>query len=373
MPPHRYYPNAHLDQVVEHRSPPLPPPHHHHHHRHPEQQSLDHHVPTSRNKAARLEARDNGAKDAFVCGTYYHGRPAYQPVPVPATYPGQESYRAGPAMASYRDNKLVRHHSVLVPGKRKPSTTSVSQPLPQRDAIRRKPLPQVTAIVTQTEVHEMPADNKQAPLLDSQGSFELDIDGEVSMTVVDGVSSTETSALLHTSKRSSMARDFGHMAALIHSSPSPPLSPVKPQPETIDKEAEDYSYLRRWIAAGPLPSPPPPSTPSASPPSTRATPELAPSNISTPDTSAPASPSTPLVVPSIIVTSPTNNTPPPLHPKPRAYRSAEPVDYEVYVESAYHDPDAFYQEQQRRQRWLRGDEGGEVLRVVSPDVPGWTY
>ena len=216
----------------------------------------------------------------------------------------------------------------------------------------------------------MPADNKQAPLLDSQGSFELDIDGEVSMTVVDGVSSTETSALLHTSKRSSMARDFGHMAALIHSSP-PPLSLVKPRLETTDKEAEDYSYLRHWIAAGSPPSPP--STPPASPPSTRATPELAPSNISTPDTSTPASPSTPLVVPSIVVTSPTNTTPPPVLPKPRAYQPAEPIDYEVYAESAYHDPDAFYRKQLRRQRRLRGDEGEEVVRVVSPDVPGWTY
>lgn len=202
-----------------------------------------------------IEARENGAKDAFVCETYYHGRPAYQPVPAPTTYPGQESYRAGPAMASYRDSKLDRHHSILVPGKRKPSTTNVPQPLPQRDAIRRKPLPQVATIVTQMEVYEMPAGDEQAPLLDSQGSFELDIDGEVSMTVVDGVSSTETSAPLHTSKRSSMARDFGHMAALIHSSP-PPLSLAKPKLETLDKEAEDYSYLRRWIAAGSPPSPP---------------------------------------------------------------------------------------------------------------------
>lgn len=74
---------------------------------------------------------------------------------------------------------------------------------------------------------------------------------------------------------------------------------------------------------------------------------------------------------------------PPLPPKPRKYRPRFPIDYEADIEAKYRkvsqclrrsQAGGVWQEQRRRPRRREDDdEACGVVRVVNPDVPGWTY
>lgn len=356
MPLQRYYVDPYQVVAPHPYQPQLPPaPLANHHPPYHQVSPAPHYL---KGKDIRLQARDAGVQNSFVCNEYYPGRSTYQPIPAPIAYPGQLFYRPAPTPTCHHQNGMKSAvPDVLIPGKRKaPDNKLQREPLPQPAV---DIVPQEARVGKEmsskhmplTEVYELDASDNQVPRVGMKD-------------YVSPIGTSPTKSSRSPSKRSSIVQEFGHMANMILS--EPPRASVEP----VTHAVEDYSYLSCLITPGSLLAAPGslPSSASLTPPSLTSSPAL-----STADTLAPPSPTTPplapVTLPLITITSPV--TPSPMCPKPRAYQPL--IECEAYTEDGHCNSGTYYSPSSAHGEHRIEDEEQETLQVVNPNLPGWTY
>lgn len=363
----------------------------------------------------RHQARGLGEQYSFQTDVWYPGLQIYQPA---------DTVQCDNPVPNH--SILSDHHlpDILIAGKRKTSESDL-QDVPQLAADTEVDIPVFevggSERIPLMDMYELPTHTDQAATVELEGhvpepymkpcantsqrtkskrsSLQQEFDHLKAFTTVD---SAQSAAAAHQPQD----EDFGHLRKVIDvgHAPSPFVSPSSSTPSTPP-------LLPARSVASTFPSSPSPSTPATSPSIAAATivvtaPDTPPPVVIAPETSLPLPPK-PLAYqmqPAIgygsgfvvsyrssgdlcrneedVITA-VPSPRPPLPPKPREYRPRFPINYEADIEAKYRkvsqclrrsQAGGVWQEQRRRPR-RREDDDEEcgVVRVVNPDVPGWTY